>query len=133
MISTSIAQKLNIDVSVLMGANVALDIALQKPSESTLGYTNLPNAQKFKNILQTSYFRINLINDTQGPELLGALKNVVAVAFGLIDALGSSENTKAAIIRIGLAEMRLFCHYFAPKVHHETFFESCGIADLIAR
>jgi glycerol-3-phosphate dehydrogenase (NAD+) len=62
--------------------------------------------------------------------LCGALKNVVAIAAGLVDGLKYGENSKAAIIRIGLMEMRKFSKTFYEGVKDETFFESCGVADV---
>jgi len=56
----------------------------------------------------------------------------VACAAGFSDGLGFGDNTKAAVIRIGLKEMIRFCKtFYADGVHTNTFFESCGVADLI--
>ena len=75
---------------------------------------------------------MQLIEDVAGVSLCGALKNVVAVAAGLSDGLGYGNNTKAAIMRIGLLETMNFCLEFFPDVRPETFLqESAGVADLI--
>ncbi|KAI9622844.1 hypothetical protein KEM48_009729 [Puccinia striiformis f. sp. tritici PST-130] len=67
-----------------------------------------------------------------GVSLCGALKNVVAVAAGFCDGLGWGNNAKAAIMRIGLLEMKSFSMEFFSGVKTETFVqESAGIADLI--
>jgi len=71
------------------------------------------------------------VNDPSSVELCGALKNIVAVAAGFVDALRMGDNTKAAIIRIGLMEIRKFAKMIEPKSNDETFFQSCGVADLI--
>lgn len=63
---------------------------------------------------------------------VGALKNIVAVAAGFSDGLGFGNNSKAAIIRIGLLEMRKFAMEFVPGTKSETFVaQSAGVADLI--
>lgn len=58
---------------------------------------------------------------------------MVGVAAGLIDGLKLGENSKAAIIRLGLLEMRKFCHLFYEGVQDASFFESCGVAELEIR
>ncbi|KAJ3218755.1 hypothetical protein HK099_004938 [Clydaea vesicula] len=132
LISHVISRELEVDTSVLMGANIASEIAKEEFSESTLGYKNKDNAELFKLLLETPYFKISTINDIAGVELCGALKNVVAIAAGICDGLNAGQNTKAAVIRIGLMEMKKFARLFYDGVRDETFFESCGIADLIA-
>ncbi len=62
-------------------------------------------------------------------EICGALKNVVALAAGVVDGLKMGDNTKAAIMRIGLDEMRRFAKMNFQGVKDETFFESCGVGD----
>lgn len=61
------------------------------------------------------------------------LQNIVAVGAGFCDGLGFGDNTKAAVIRLGLMEMIAFAKFFCTKspVSPATFLESCGIADLI--
>ena len=87
LISDLIRESLEIDVSVLMGANIAIEVAQEKFCESTIGYTVKDNADVFQKVFNTPYFRVNTVQDVAGVELCGALKNVVAVAAGLVDGL----------------------------------------------
>ncbi|KAK6014791.1 NAD-dependent glycerol-3-phosphate dehydrogenase [NAD(P)+ ] protein [Ostertagia ostertagi] len=84
-----------------------------------------------KKLFNRDNFRINVVEDAHTVELCGALKNVVACAAGFTDGLGYGDNTKAAVIRLGLMEITKFVEYYYPGSNLETFFESCGIADLI--
>ena len=106
-------------------------MALENFCEATIGYREEGNGLIFKKVFDTQYFRINIVKDVCGVELCGALKNVVAVGAGFVDGLRLGDNTKAAIIRIGLMEMKKFCKSFYDGIKDETFLESCGIADLI--
>jgi glycerol-3-phosphate dehydrogenase (NAD+) len=53
------------------------------------------------------------------------LKNVVAIAAGLVDGLKMGDNTKAAVIRLGLMEIKRFAEHFYSGIKSATFFESC--------
>jgi glycerol-3-phosphate dehydrogenase (NAD+) len=119
------------DVSVLMGANVANEVAKDEFCESTVGYTNEENGGVWQRLLDCGTFRVGSINDVAGVELCGALKNVVALGAGFCDGLGFGGNTKAAIIRIGLKETIKFAKMFFDGVKDDTFLESCGLADLV--
>eukprot|EP00501_MAST-03F_sp_TOSAG23-6_P000152 GSMAST32.ASY1.ANO1.155.1 assembled CDS len=130
LISDLIRKGLDINVSVLMGANVAKEVAKEQFCETTIGSSIPQNGEIFKALFHTDYFRVDLTNDVAGVELCGALKNIVAIGAGFIDGLKLGGNTKAAII-IGLLEMKKFAQKFYSGVSDSTFFESCGVADLI--
>lgn len=132
MISSLITELLGINCCVLMGANIANEIAVEKFSEATVGYRkNKEVAEKWVRLFSTPYFLVSAVLDVEGVELCGTLKNVVAVAAGMVDGLDMGNNTKAAIMRIGLREMRAFSKLMFSSVKDSTFFESCGVADLI--
>lgn len=132
MISTLITDLLGINCCVLMGANIANEIAVEKFSEATVGYReNRDIAERWIRLFSTPYFMVSAVQDVEGVELCGTLKNVVAIAAGFVDGLEMGNNTKAAIMRIGLREMKAFSKLLFSSVRDSTFFESCGIADLI--
>uniref|UniRef100_A0A8C5QIW5 Glycerol-3-phosphate dehydrogenase [NAD(+)] n=1 Tax=Leptobrachium leishanense TaxID=445787 RepID=A0A8C5QIW5_9ANUR len=132
LISDIIREKMSIDVSVLMGANIANEVAAEKFCETTIGSRVLENGHLFKELLQTPNFRITVVDDADTVELCGALKNIVAVGAGFCDGLSCGDNTKAAVIRLGLMEMIAFAKIFCKgQVSSSTFLESCGVADLI--
>ncbi|KAG0026072.1 glycerol-3-phosphate dehydrogenase [Podila clonocystis] len=131
LITDMIQDALGIRSCVLSGANIANEVAEERFCETTIGYRNKADGVLFKEIFNTPFFRVNIVEDVVGVELCGALKNIIAIGGGLVDGLKLGDNTKAAIIRIGLYEMRKFSQMFYKDVKDETFFESCGVADLI--
>ncbi|XP_063113163.1 glycerol-3-phosphate dehydrogenase 1-like protein isoform X1 [Cavia porcellus] len=132
LISDIIREKMGIDISVLMGANIASEVAADKFCETTIGSKVMENGLLFKELLQTPNFRITVVDDADTVELCGALKNIVAVGAGFCDGLCCGDNTKAAVIRLGLMEMISFAKIFCKgQVSTATFLESCGVADLI--
>jgi glycerol-3-phosphate dehydrogenase (NAD+) len=131
LISNMVKGLLGIECAVIMGANIANEVAAENFCEATVGSQNAANGHLLKEALQTPYFRIVVSRDAQVVESCGALKNIVAVGAGLCDGLGFGDNTKAAVIRLGLMEMIKFAEVFYPAHDSRTFFESCGIADLV--
>ncbi|XP_022774326.1 glycerol-3-phosphate dehydrogenase [NAD(+)] 1, chloroplastic-like isoform X2 [Durio zibethinus] len=95
MISTLISEQLGINCSVLMGANIANEIAVEKFSEATVGYRdNREIAEQWVQLFSTPYFMVTPVQDVEGVELCGTLKNVVALAAGFVDGLDMGNNTK---------------------------------------
>lgn len=118
-------------VSALSGANVAKDIAAEQWCETTIGYQDKTIAEAWQQILDTPNFKVDLIPDISGVQTCGALKNLVAVAVGFADGLGYGTNTKSALMRLGVLEMKLFCAKFFPESTEDVYFESAGFADLV--
>ncbi|KAF3916882.1 hypothetical protein ABW20_dc0110522 [Dactylellina cionopaga] len=144
LFSDVIGKKLGIYCGALSGANIANEVALEKFCETTIAYdppgtlTPVPeelpviNHDLWKKLFYRPYFHVNLIHDVAGTSLGGALKNVIAIAAGFVDGLGWGDNAKAAIMRVGILEMRKFGLMFFDTCKSETFTEeSCGVADLI--
>lgn len=142
LVSSAIREALGgIDVAVLMGANLANDVARERFCEATLGGAVAENLAVWTALLQTPYFRLTSVADAAGVELCGALKNVVATAAGLVDGFfarlspdgspAGADNTKAAVIRRGLVELARLCALLDPDFNPSTLLESCGVADIV--
>lgn len=114
-----------------MGANLAREVADENFCETTIGVKDPKMAPILHKLFSTPNFRVVVTDDADTVEVCGALKNIVACGAGFIDGLGNGDNTKAAVIRLGLMEMVQFGKVFYPGCKLATFFESCGIADLV--
>uniref|UniRef100_A0A3Q1IQM0 Glycerol-3-phosphate dehydrogenase [NAD(+)] n=1 Tax=Anabas testudineus TaxID=64144 RepID=A0A3Q1IQM0_ANATE len=131
LISDIIREKLEIDVSVLMGANIASEVADEQFCETTIGAKNDANGHIFKELLQTPNFRITIVHESDTVELCGALKNIVAVGAGFCDGLGFGDNTKAA--SCGVADLITTCYGGRNRKVAEAFVTtSKSIAELEA-
>jgi len=131
LISSMINELLDIPVSVLMGANLANEVADEKFCESTIGAADGAVGAEFQLLFNTDNFLVSVVSDAHTVEICGALKNIVACGAGFCDGMKLGDNTKAAIIRLGLMETIHFTNKFYPGGNLATFLESCGVADLI--
>lgn len=131
LISHIIKRMLNIEVNVLMGANLAGEVAEEKFCETTIGCRDKELAHLLKDLIETDNFKVSVVDDIETVEICGALKNIVACGAGFADGLGFGDNTKSAIIRLGLMEMIKFAQIFYKSTELSTFYESCGVADLV--
>ena len=122
--------ELHTNITVLSGPNLALEIIEGKPTSTVVASTNITAASKVQNALTGNMFRVYTNNDIIGVELGGALKNIIAIGAGICDGLGYGDNTKAAFITRGLAEIsRLGLAAGAQPI---TLSGLAGIGDLIA-
>ncbi|OHT09130.1 NAD-dependent glycerol-3-phosphate dehydrogenase family protein [Tritrichomonas foetus] len=129
-----ISDYLHIPCGGLMGANIAMNVAKQEFSETTIGFSEPELGEKWYPLFHNRYLRVKVIRDVYLQQLCGTLKNVIALGGGFIDGMGYGQNTKAAILRIGLEEMYEFARWYYPAKNCQslTLIETCGIGDLIA-
>jgi len=117
-------------VAALSGPNLAREIAAGKPAASVVASSDGALAAEFASVLSSERFRVYTNPDLIGVELCGALKNVVALAAGMVDGLGFGDSAKAGIITRGLAEMTRLG--VAAGAHPLTFAGLAGVGDLVA-
>lgn len=117
-------------VAVVSGPNLAREIALRQPAATTVACTDQVSAQRLQDACSTDYFRAYWTTDVIGVEVGGSVKNVIALANGMAAGIGFGENSQAALITRGLAEMtRLGVSMGADPL---TFMGLAGVGDLIA-
>jgi glycerol-3-phosphate dehydrogenase (NAD(P)+) len=117
-------------IAALSGPNLAPEIARGMPAGSVVGATDDAVGEWLVTTLTGPTFRVYRNRDLVGVELAGALKNVVAIAAGAVEALGLGDNARAAIVTRGLAEMtRLGVAAGASPL---TFAGLAGIGDILA-
>jgi glycerol-3-phosphate dehydrogenase (NAD(P)+) len=116
-------------VAVLSGPSFALEVFQQQPTAVVAAASDHEIAQRTQRVFSTNYFRVYSHTDVVGVELAGALKNVIALAAGILEGLGLGFNTRAALITRGLAEItRLGVTLGAQPM---TFAGLAGMGDLI--
>jgi glycerol-3-phosphate dehydrogenase (NAD(P)+) len=116
--------------AVLSGPNFAVEIARGLPTAAVVASDDNGLAIELQHAINTSSFRVYVNNDPAGVELAAAAKNVIALAAGAIDGLGLGDNAKAALITLGLADMRRLG--IATGAKAETFAGLAGTGDLLA-
>ncbi|CAF0842591.1 unnamed protein product [Rotaria sordida] len=132
LVSQLIKNTLNIPCVCLMGANIAHEVAEKIFCEATVGSRDEKHSEIVRQLIDTPEFRLRFYPDVEIIEMLGALKNVIAVCAGFADGLKAGFNTRAAVLRLGFREMVNFCRLLEKESTPELYLESCGIADLIA-
>lgn len=116
-------------VVVLSGPSHAEEVARNIPTSIVSASESVVAAQVVQNVMSNDNLRIYTSDDLVGVELGGALKNVIAIAAGLCDGLGLGDNSKAALITRGLAEMSRLGICMGAKEY--TFAGLTGIGDLV--
>ena len=115
---------------IVAGPSFAIEVALNKaPTAVVAACKNLDTANRIRDIFSNKYFRVYSNDDVIGVEIGGSIKNILAISAGVIDGLGLGNNTKAALLTRGLAEMIRFGTEMGAK--RETFSGLSGIGDMI--
>ncbi|MEE8553022.1 MAG: NAD(P)H-dependent glycerol-3-phosphate dehydrogenase [Desulfobacterales bacterium] len=115
--------------TVLSGPSFAREVAKKLPTVVTVASKDKKLAGFVQSVFATPYFRVYTNNDMIGVELGGAVKNVIAIAAGIIDGLGLGLNTRAALITRGLTEIRRLG--LKLGANPRTFAGLAGIGDLL--
>ena len=115
---------------VLTGPNLAKEILAGDAAASVVAMEDPTIAEALQEVFATDLFRVYTNHDVIGCELAGALKNVMAIASGMADGLGTGDNTRAAVITRGLAELTRLG--VAMGGEQQTFAGLAGMGDLIA-
>ncbi len=118
-----------VDVAVLSGPNISIEVARRMPSVSVVASKHPAISRFFQDALTSSSFRVYTNNDVVGVELGGSLKNIIALACGISDGLGFGSNTKSALLTRGLVEISRLG--MAMGAHRHTFFGVSGLGDLV--
>lgn len=117
------------NVCVLSGPSHAEEVGDGLPTTIVVGAKTEDTAKYLQNIFMSNVFRVYISSDILGIELGAAMKNVVALAAGMADGLGYGDNTKAALITRGMAEITRLGISMGGRI--ETFYGLTGIGDLI--
>ncbi len=117
------------DVAVLSGPSHAEEVGRKLPTTCVIGAKTRKTAEYLQSMFISPVFRVYTSPDILGIELGGSLKNVIALAAGIADGLGYGDNTKAALITRGIAEIARLGVKMGGKI--ETFTGLTGIGDLI--
>ena len=117
------------DVAVLSGPSHAEEVGRGLPTIVVIGAKTKKTAQLLQSAFMNEVFRVYISPDRLGMELGGSLKNVIALAAGIADGMGYGDNTKAALITRGIAEISRLGVKMGGSI--ESFMGLTGIGDLI--
>ena len=122
--------KIDNQVGVLSGPNLAREIAENKVSGTVIASSSIDLINDVKKILSSATFKIYSSDDVQGVELAGALKNIYAIICGMADSMEVGENALGLILTRSMAEMSRFA--VAKGANPITFLGLAGMGDLVA-
>ena len=116
-------------LAALSGPTFAREVYERMPTAAVVASADAGSARRAQEAVCAPYFRLYTNDDVVGVELAGALKNVVAIAAGILDGLGMGNNTRAALITRGLAEITRLGVALGAKP--ATFAGLAGMGDLL--
>lgn len=116
------------DIAVLSGPSHAEEVSRGVPTTIVVGAATMETAHFIQDVFMTDLFRVYTSPDIIGIELGGSLKNVIALAAGIVDGLGFGDNTKAALMTRGMAEISRLGMQMGGKI--QTFAGLSGFGDL---
>lgn len=117
-------------IGVLYGPSHAEEVSRFKPTLVVASANSKSTAKMIQDAFMTPMFRVYINSDVIGVEIAGSVKNVIAIAAGVIDGANLGDNAKAALLTRGLAEMRRLGMYLGAS--QDTFSGLAGMGDLIA-
>ncbi|MCH2541372.1 MAG: NAD(P)-dependent glycerol-3-phosphate dehydrogenase [Alphaproteobacteria bacterium] len=116
-------------IAVLSGPSFAIEVAKKKPTAVTIASKNNKNAKELAKLVNSRTFRCYYTNDIIGVQLGGVIKNILAIASGIVESQKLGASARAALMTRGLAEMMKIGVAFGGK--ESTFYGLSGLGDLI--
>jgi glycerol-3-phosphate dehydrogenase (NAD(P)+) len=117
------------NLAVLSGPTIADELARKLPATACVASRDEELSKQVQSALNVPWFRVYTNTDIVGVELAGAMKNVIAIAAGIIDGTGAGDNAKAALLTRGLAEITRLGTAMGARV--QTFSGLTGLGDLV--
>ena len=119
----------NVKLVALSGPNHAEEVSRKIPTATVIASKDA-DLKSIKGLLETDYFKVYPLDDVIGVEICGAVKNITAIATGVISGLGLGDNASGSIVTLGLREMVRLGRDFGAK--ESTFYGLAGVGDLVA-
>ena len=129
LMSEVVAEHFPNPLAILSGPTFAIEVAKGLPASVTLACGDAALGQNLAQSVVHPKFSVHHSEDLIGPQICGAMKNVIAIACGIVEGKGLGESAKAALITEGLAEISQLC--VAKGGKPETAMGLCGLGDLI--
>ncbi len=129
LMSEVVAEHFPNPLAILSGPTFAIEVAKGLPASVTLACEDAALGRKLARLVAHPKFGVHYSNDVVGPQICGTMKNVIAIACGIVEGKRLGESAKAALITEGLAEISQLC--VAKSGKSETAMGLCGLGDLI--